>query len=131
MSTEPVVFETAAERILAEKAQGYKFAPGITLYAPSKAQAEKMAEMMQDIDVENNPSQEDVLAVLAVLLGEKFHAVMDYLDGFPSDAYIDLFADLFTNLMRLVPKEADLNEKVEVAQSVWREEHPDLYPEDK
>ena len=131
MSTKPVVFETAAERILAEKAQGYKFAPGITLYAPSKAQAEKMSAMMADIDVENDPAQEDVLAVLAVLLGDKFQPVMDYLDGFPSDAYVDLFADLFSNLMALIPKDTDLEEQAKAAQDDWRNVRPDLFPEDK
>lgn len=128
MSTDnPVAYQSAAERILAEKASSYQFAPGITLYAPSKSQAEQMAVMMEEIDVQDNPSEEDVLAVLSVLLGDQFEPVMSYLDAFPTDVYVDLFQDLFTNLLRLLPNLDSISEKVEKAQDVWRAERPDLF----
>lgn len=128
MSTKKsVAYKSAAERILAEKANSYHFAPGITLHAPSKAQAEQMSVMLEEINVQDNPSEEDVLAVLSVLLGDQFEPVMKYLDDFPTDVYVDLFQDLFTNLLRLLPKLDAISEKVEKAQEAWRAERPDLF----
>jgi hypothetical protein len=119
---------TAAERIRAEKkiSGGYRFAPGITIHPPSKKDAETMAVLMEGIDI-NNPSDEEMAQVLRVLLGDQYQPVMDFLDDFPVEGYPDLFADLFTNLLQLVPHAVDVDAILESAEAKWRVARPDLF----
>lgn len=119
---------SAAERILAEKAisGGYKFAPGITIHPPSKKDAERMGALVESLDTDN-PTEEDVLGILSVLLGDQYKPVMDYLDDFPVEGYPELFADLFTNLLQMVPKSVDVEGVMGEAEVKWRASRPDLF----
>lgn len=124
VSAEP----TAAERILAEKkiSGGYRFAPGITIHAPSKRSAERIATLMEGVDAEN-PSEDDIALVFQALLGDQYLAVMDYLDDFPVEGYPELFADLFENLLKLIPHERDVAEFMGEAETRWKAIRPELF----
>ncbi len=128
----PLVFDdglTAAERIREELniSGGYRFAPGITIHAPSKRDAELMVAAMEGIDM-SNPSDADVTMMLRAILGDSYDRVMDYLENFPVEGYPALFVDLFENLLRLVPSgTVDPDEFIQAAEVRWRTARPDLF----
>lgn len=127
---DPSVELTAAERIRKELnvSGGYKFAPGITIHAPSKKDADRIAGMVAGIDT-SAPSESDIAIILEALLGDQYGPVMEFLESYPVEAYPALFMDLFENLLLLVPQAPNVDELVDAAESRWRRARPDLFDE--
>lgn len=127
---DPSVELTAAERIRKELnvSGGYKFAPGITIHAPSKKDADRIAGMVAGIDT-SAPSESDIAIILEALLGDQYKPVMEFLESYPVEAYPALFMDLFENLLLLVPQAPNVDELVDAAESRWRRARPDLFDE--
>lgn len=120
---------TAAERIIAEHApEAYRFAPGITVTPPSKNQVQSLVSVRDSIG--EDMDEEGIMLVLSVLLGDSYEAVIDYLDNAPVDAYPALFADLFENVIRMVPHEFDMDSFVESTEKSWRAVRPDIFEGD-
>ena len=122
-----VHYTTAAERILAEKKldKGYHFAPGITIMAPSKARAEHIATLVDEIGDQSD--EDDIKLIFQAILGEQYGPVMDYLDDFPIEGYPDLLADLLEGLLGLVPKQRDMEAFMNRTERRMAERRPDLY----
>lgn len=106
---------TAAEQILVDHGleEGYRFAPNITIRYPSQRVVQAASVIADGFPDDGPPTPEQVTSLFQALMGDQYAAVMEYLETFPVEAYPALFADLFVNVLSMVPRDMDADALVD------------------